>query len=56
MEYIRTPSSIFHYLGQGFHHILFLKLIYSNTKRGQSPLDHIIIFEDFMLYPIFEVL
>ena len=46
----------FHYFGQGFHCISFLKSISSNTEGGWSHLDYTIIFVDFMLYPIYDVL
>ena len=36
--------------------ITFLEPISSNTKGGQSHLDHTIIFEDFIPYSIYDIL
>ena len=46
----------FHYLGQSFNCISLLESISSNTEGGRSYLDHTIIFVDFMLYLIYDVL
>ena len=46
----------FHYLGQGFHCILFLESISSNIEGGWYHLNYVIIFEDFMSYPIYGAL
>ena len=46
----------FYYLGQGFHRISFFESIFLNTEDEWSYLDHTIILEDFMSYPIYDVL
>ena len=46
----------FHYLGQAFNCISLLESISSNTKGRRSYFDHTIIFVDFMLYLIYDVL
>ena len=46
----------FHYTGQGFYCISFLESIFLNTERTQTHLDHTIIFDELILYLIYDVL
>ena len=46
----------FYYLGRGFHCISFLESISSYIKGERSHLDHTTIFEDFILYLIYNIL
>ena len=46
----------FYSLDQGFHRISFLDSISSNIEGKQSILDNTIIFEDIILYPIYDIL
>ena len=56
VEIIGNSSDIFTILAKDFIASHSFESISSNTEGGWSHLDHIIIFLDFMWYPIYDVL